>query len=266
VNKVIVGLLGLVVIGGVGFYVLSQRKVVAPTPVENPVSDNEISTKPSITPVSFNFQNPKKSAHFETNTPNHGAVLADVPVNIVIDFNFDLADPSEIKIEGPSKQADATKVEDFGEGPTLIDKNKLSLRRKMKMDSPDSIYKVAYKACWPDKSCHDGYFEFAIDRSKKSEYMDIRSKEEVVVDMKEIMFSPKDILISKGTRVVWTNSDSEIHYINTDPHPAHTYFLEQNSRALAKGDKYSVTFNTPGIYPYHCSAHEASMKGSLIVE
>ncbi|MBI2594270.1 hypothetical protein HYW39_01075, partial [Candidatus Curtissbacteria bacterium] len=66
--------------------------------------------------------------------------------------------------------------------------------------------------------------------------------------------------------VVWVNNDSVEHYVNTDSHPAHTYYLEQNSRVLGQGDTYSLTFNTEGIYPYHCSAHEASMKASILVD
>jgi plastocyanin len=84
--------------------------------------------------------------------------------------------------------------------------------------------------------------------------------------MKDIAFVAKEMRVSKGTKVIWTNSDSVEHYVNTDAHPSHTYYPKQNSRALKKGDTFSVTFDTPGVYPYHCSAHAASMTGSIIVE
>ena len=84
--------------------------------------------------------------------------------------------------------------------------------------------------------------------------------------MSEIQFAPVNIKISQGTEVTWINDDEEEHFVNTDSHPAHTYFLEQNSRSLGKGDSYSLMFDKPGIYPYHCSAHESSMKASILVD
>ena len=204
------------------------------------------------------FGTPKKSAHYETNTPNHGSTLAGVPINVVIDFNFDLAEPSEISIEMNGK--------DWGVGETVIDENKLSMRRDMDPASPDGIYTVSYNACWPDRTCHDGYFQFAIDRSLSSDSEDMTDQKTVTIRMSDIMFDPKDIKISPGTKVTWINDDEEEHFVNTDSHPAHTYFLEQNSRALGIGDSYSLTFDTAGIYPYHCSAHESLMKGSILVE
>lgn len=44
------------------------------------------------------------------------------------------------------------------------------------------------------------------------------------------------------------------------------YHPAQNSKLLKKGESFSLVFDQVGIYPYHCSAHEASMIGSLIVE
>jgi plastocyanin len=204
------------------------------------------------------FSTPKKSAHYETNTPAHGTTLAGVPINIVIDFNFDLAKPSEIKILKDGQ--------DFGVGETVIDNNKLSMRRTMNPGSPDGKYQVMYNACWPDTSCHDGSFEFAIDRELAKDFGDRTKSNEVTINLSNSQFEPKNLKIKKGTKVTWINDDSVEHYINTDSHPAHTYFLSQNSRALQGGGTYSITFDTPGIYPYHCSAHEATMKGNILVE
>lgn len=72
---------------------------------------------------SFSFQNPKKSAHYESNTPSHGTVLAGVPINVAISFNFDLAGNSSISIMKDGKE--------YGVGDTQIDENKLAMRRKM---------------------------------------------------------------------------------------------------------------------------------------
>lgn len=204
------------------------------------------------------FVNPKKSAHFESNTPAHGAILAGVPVNVVVDFNFDLAKPSSIKI--------AKDGQDFGVGETVIDDNKLSMRRKMDTSAPDGIYTVNYNACWPDGSCHDGNFQFAIDRKLKERFLDQTSQKEVMVKMSQIAFQPQSIRVSKGTKITWINDDSVEHYVNSDSHPAHSYFKEQNSKSLKKGESYSVILPEAGIYPYHCSAHASQMSGNILVE
>ena len=207
---------------------------------------------------SASFGIEKKSAHYESNTPTHGAILAGVPQNVVVNFNFDLAAPSEIKIEKEGM--------DYGVGQVIIDENKLAMRRQMDLASPDGVYTVNYNACWPDKSCHDGTFRFAIDRTKSQSFEDLTGQKEVTVTLSQIQFKPQNIKIAKGTKVTWINEDNIDHYINTDSHPAHTYFPQQNSRSLGNGDTHSVTFNTAGIYPYHCSAHPQDMAGAILVE
>lgn len=204
------------------------------------------------------FQNPKKSAHYESNTPAHGVILGAPPVNVVIDFNFDLANPSSLSITKDGKE--------YAQGEITIDTNKLALRRNFDPAAPDGTYKVNYKACWPDGSCHDGNFQFALMRSEANKATDMKNKDTVTIDLTNSAFSPKDVRINKGTKVVWTNNDNTVHYVNTDSHPTHTYYKDQNSKALNKGDTFSLTFDTPGIYPYHCSAHADTMTGTIIVE
>jgi len=204
------------------------------------------------------FETPKKAAHYESSTPSHGAVLAIPPINIAINFNFDLADASTISITANKKE--------YGIDKTTVDDNKLTLRRSFDPTAPDGIYTVLYNACWPNGSCHDGKFQFAIDRSKLNDAVDMRNQKVVNIDLSGSTFIPKDIRISQGTQVIWTNSDNVIHYVNTDSHPAHSYFKDQNSKALKKNDVYSLTFNNEGTYPYHCSAHADNMVGTIIVE
>lgn len=224
--------------------------------VEKPI-EQESSESKSLPVSGFNFSIPKKSAHYESNTPAHGAVLAGVPVNVVIDFNFDLAKPSAIS-------AKSSGVE-YGEGETIIDPGKLAMRRAIKADAPDGLYVVTYKACWPDGSCHDGNFQFAIDRKIRESFVDMTGRKEVKIDLANYAFVPQNIKVSPGTKVTWTNNDQDGHYINTDSHPAHTYFLAQNSKLLAKGGSFSLVFEKPGVYPYHCSLH-TNMTALILVE
>jgi plastocyanin len=235
--------------------------VSPPTPTPDAPSGSPPVTEPppapESTPGEISFDNPRKAPHYESNTPEHGDILAGVPINITIDFNFDLASGSAISVMNDGKE--------YGIGELIIDDNKLAMRRSVAADAPDGLYTVSYKACWPDGSCHDGSFQFAIDRTKTSDFTDERGKNEVSIAMQNIAFVPQKIRIDKGASVTWTNNDSAVHYINTDSHPYHTYFPPQNSKALNKGDVFVLVFEQAGIYPYHCSAH-TNMTGTILVE
>ncbi len=200
----------------------------------------------------------KKSAHFLDSTPLHDEAYAAAPINITINFDFDLSEGSRITVSKDGAE--------WTEGLERIENNKTSLQKSLKRGLDDGTYLVGYVACWPDKSCHDGNFSFKIDSTLKSGYVDMTGKSSVTVDMKNIQFASPKILISPNTTVTWINSDQIEHFVNTETHPAHTYYPEQNSRGLAKGQTYSTTFVSSGQYNYHCSAHASSMTASLIVE
>lgn len=204
------------------------------------------------------FSTPKKSAHFESSTPAHGATLAAPPVNVVIDVNFDLVAGSSISVMGGGKEYDV--------GDTVVDANKLAMRRAVDPTAPDGLYEVTYKGCWPDRSCHDGRFQFAVRRSQQSSYRDATPERAVTIHLQDIAFAPAEIRIRRGTTVTWINDDAVDHYVNTDAHSSHTYFPGQNSKVLKTGESFQLAFATPGIYPYHCSAHADVMRGAVIVE
>lgn len=253
-SKLLAGFfLGVLLLVGAYFVFLNQKKVLAPATslVREPETQSPLESV-------FKFSDPKKSPHWEDNFPEHGSILPAAPVNVVVNFNFDLAQPSEIKILNDGQ--------DYGQAETQIDANKLSLRRRLDHESPDGVYRVSYKACWPDGSCHEGNFQFAIDRRKKAEFEDETGKKELTIDLKDLAFKPREARISRGTKVTWVNEDRVEHYVNTDPHPGHNFYPDQNSKLLKNGDRYSFTFELPGFYPYHCSAHAQTMTASLLVD
>lgn len=250
-NKVLVGVVVALILGA-GVYYFSRTRGSTPA---LPKPQTQTQQQPS---QKDQFSNPKKSAHYEGNTPEHGATLAGVPLNVVIDFNFDLAQGSKIEIVMGRK--------DYGIGETVVDKNKLAMRRKMDASSPDGLYTVSYKACWADGTCHDGQFQFKIDRSLANGFVDMTGQKEVTINLQNTAFSPARVKISKGTKVTWRNLDGVVHTVNTDSHPGHTYYLNQNSENLSKGDSYSVTFSDAGVYPYHCTPHASIMRGQILVE
>lgn len=204
----------------------------------------------------FQFSPPKEAGQLTNNTPLHGAMLAGVPINVVVDFNFDRGPGSKIAILKDGK--------DYGAGDTRIDDNKLAMRRDMDPGAPDGVYTVKYTSCQLNGSCDDGTFQFAIDRSKAGTFTDLRGQKEVTIDLKNYAFNPRNAMVSKGTKVTWKNMDDDTHFVNTDPHPEHSYYRAMNSKALSKDDTFTLTFDKPGIYPYHCSAH-TSMTATLLV-
>lgn len=276
-NKLVAVIIGIVAIGVIALVLVNMSKTSTPVTETTTNSSNANAntnantnspggsgsgsagnTNTAAPATTFQFGTPKKSAHYESNTPGHGTILTAPPTNVVIDFNFDLAPPSSISITKDRKE--------YGSGTFTIDSNKLAMRRSMDKNASDGLYTVNYNACWPDGSCHDGNFQFAIDRARAASFRDLRNTAEVGVRMKDIAFKEQNIRISTGTKVTWVNDDEVSHYVNTDSHPAHTYFPEQNSQELKRGGQFSTTFTTVGIYPYHCSAHAGTMTGAVIVE
>jgi len=106
-------------------------------------------------PLSFDFAQPKKSAHYVSNTPEHGDVLGSLPQEVVVTFNFDLSNKSTISVTKDGKEVST--------GSVTIDSDKLVMRKKVVQDSGTGLYTVNYNACWPDGSCHDGQFQFGVE-------------------------------------------------------------------------------------------------------
>jgi plastocyanin len=74
-------------------------------------------------------------------------------------------------------------------------------------------------------------------------------------------FTPERLDINKGTKVIWINSDSRLHWPASDYHPTHTIYpsTKRNClgsdldacRGLSKNEKYVFEFNIPGVWGIH---------------
>src|SRR5437762_536977 len=51
----------------------------------------------------------------------------------------------------------------------------------------------------------------------------------ITITMTSAGVSPKQLTVSPGTRVLFTNNDSRTHVMNSDPHPEHTDCPEINN-------------------------------------
>ncbi len=159
-KRAVLIILALAIFGGGGFLAYKMMSDDKPKPaqssntakpeeVSKPVSEPEKPVQPT-----FTFSVPKKSAHYVSNTPEHGSILAAVPGEVVINFNFDLSNISTMSVTKDGKE--------YGVGAVSFAADKLSMRRAVAADAGSGQYKVNYNACWPDGSCHDGHFEFGV--------------------------------------------------------------------------------------------------------
>lgn len=80
----------------------------------------------------------------------------------------------------------------------------------------------------------------------------------VHVTISNFAFHPARLVVSPGTRVFWTNQDS-------DPHTVSATNGRWSSDALDTGDHYNRMFTAAGTLTYYCTIHPF-MHGTLIVK
>lgn len=78
------------------------------------------------------------------------------------------------------------------------------------------------------------------------------------VKMMDTTYEPETLTVKAGDTVTWVNEDSASHNAVAEDDGWGTDLF-------GEGGSDSVTFGTPGTYPYVCTAH-AGMKGTIIVE
>lgn len=81
--------------------------------------------------------------------------------------------------------------------------------------------------------------------------------QDIQIDIKEFMYSPKELTVAVGTKVTWVNDDQV-------PHTVAEVNKVFRSGALDTGDSFSYTFLIPGTFEYFCILHP-QMIGSVRV-
>jgi plastocyanin len=82
---------------------------------------------------------------------------------------------------------------------------------------------------------------------------------EAAVTIVNFEFKPQKVVVKPGTKVTWTNDDTNIHDIK-DTSPLATPV----SQELSKGETFSIAYGQPGTYAYVCGIHPY-MAGSVEV-
>ena len=80
----------------------------------------------------------------------------------------------------------------------------------------------------------------------------------VQVSIANYAFSPARLVVSPGTRIVWTNKDG-------DPHTVDSTKGLWSSEALDTDSHFARVFKTAGTFAYYCSIHPF-MHGTIIVK
>lgn len=78
-------------------------------------------------------------------------------------------------------------------------------------------------------------------------------------------FTPKDITVKVGTRVVWENKSGKAATVNSADHPTHLLYPFLNLGEFADGSSVQVVIDKPGKYSYHNHLN-ASETGTVTVE
>ena len=82
--------------------------------------------------------------------------------------------------------------------------------------------------------------------------------------------SPKAIVVSPGSQVTFTNSDTRTHDMQSDPHPEHNDCPELAQVGFLKvgESRISGNLNTVRTCTYHDNAHEedARLRGSITIQ
>jgi plastocyanin len=80
------------------------------------------------------------------------------------------------------------------------------------------------------------------------------------VTIDNFVFTPQELTVAAGTKVVWINRDDIPHTIVSSDGPR-----SFKSPPLDTDDKFAITFDKPGTYRYFCSIHPM-MTGTIVVQ
>ena len=79
-------------------------------------------------------------------------------------------------------------------------------------------------------------------------FLAVGAHAETTITVEKFAFSPKEISIAPGTKVVWVNKDETPHTVSA----ADKGFV---SKALDTDDRFEYTFAKPGDFSYFCTLH-----------
>ena len=80
----------------------------------------------------------------------------------------------------------------------------------------------------------------------------------ITVTIEAMQFSPRELTVHRGDRIVWVNKDPFPHTVTADGKAF-------DSKDIESGASWSYIASKPGEYAYSCAFHP-TMKGSITVQ
>jgi plastocyanin len=71
----------------------------------------------------------------------------------------------------------------------------------------------------------------------------------IVEDQGQYKFSPANVTVQTGSKVVWTNNSDAPHTVTADDSAF-------DSGSFSENGTFEQTFDTPGEFGYHCTIHD----------
>src|SRR5690554_821802 len=94
----------------------------------------------------------------------------------------------------------------------------------------------------------------------EDEWEDMTGQDTVTIDTRDNTFTPENVIVSPGTKVVWSNRGRNDHNVI----PVEEGSFEQIPiEDLRPGSEASRTFDDAGEYPYYCSLHATPDRGMI---
>lgn len=94
--------------------------------------------------------------------------------------------------------------------------------------------------------------------SRGSQTPVVSDQSAVAVEIREFDFFPRELTVTPGAKLTWTNRDSA-------PHDATDEAGGWTAGMLRQGESGTLVFDNPGTYKYLCTIHP-DMRGTLRVE
>lgn len=92
-----------------------------------------------------------------------------------------------------------------------------------------------------------------------------QESEPVTVTLDETGFSPKDVTVEAGTRIIWINKSAKDATVSSADHPTHQLYTRLNLGEFGSGSSVQLVFDEAGTYGYHNHLN-ASQTGTVTVE
>ena len=97
----------------------------------------------------------------------------------------------------------------------------------------------------------------------KVELLETAPEGAVVVNIDKMAYETPEITIKAGESVTWTNLEVMPHNVEFAAGVAGDEKVRGDM--LKKGETWTMQFNEPGTYDYHCTPHPF-MRGTVVVE